>query len=286
MPILHDFYSDPKLAGEFFALQELVFPSISIVWANENDFLSPNVVPFGIFEADQALSILNATRLHILTGSSTARAVQIGTVATHPELRGRGYSAQLMRHVAAHYAPSIDFMFLFANDTVLEFYPKFGFEPCCETTYAMAVAVCDEASGFRKLDVGKPEDLGIVHELIARRVPIAKSFCVLDYSFLAEWYCQKFYQDGLYYSEALNLLLVASQEGSTLVIYDIVADRLDENFLLDFSFPGVTEVVLQFIPDRFKGDFTPRIDNESRLFVQGAFPGRGRPLKFPPLAHT
>ncbi len=286
MRILHDFYSDPKLAGEFCALQELVFPCLSIAFANQNGFLSPHVVPFGIFENNQALSILNATRMDIWSGSSTLRAVQLGTVATHPEMRGRGYSAQLMRHVVAHYASSIDLMFLFANDTVLEFYPKFGFEPCSETTYAMAVAARGESPRFRKLNVDKPEDMAKVFDRISRRVTIARSFCVLDYSFLARWYCQKFYSDGLYYDQSRDLLLVASQEGSTLVIYDIVADRLDEDFLIEFAFAGVTEVVLQFIPDRFRGDFTPRTDNDSLLFVRGALPGNGRPVKFPPLAHT
>lgn len=44
---------------------------------------------------------------------------------THPDYRGQGLAKKLLEHVIAKYEDQYDFLYLFANDTVLDFYPKF-----------------------------------------------------------------------------------------------------------------------------------------------------------------
>jgi predicted GNAT family N-acyltransferase len=52
---------------------------------------------------------------------------QIGTVMTDPEYRGKGLAAELMNRVIGQYENESEAFYLFANDTVLDFYPRFGF---------------------------------------------------------------------------------------------------------------------------------------------------------------
>ena len=53
--------------------------------------------------------------------------IQLGTVMTDTDHRGKGYARMLMEEVMKDYEGKVDGMYLFANDSVLEFYPRFGF---------------------------------------------------------------------------------------------------------------------------------------------------------------
>ncbi len=54
--------------------------------------------------------------------------IQLATVMTEEAFRNRD-DRGLMEFVEADFGEQTDGMFLFANDTVLTFYPKFGFRP-------------------------------------------------------------------------------------------------------------------------------------------------------------
>lgn len=54
---------------------------------------------------------------------------------THPDNRHLGLAAKLMKHIIEKYEKDYDFIYSFANDTVLEFYPKFDFGQVQESNY-------------------------------------------------------------------------------------------------------------------------------------------------------
>jgi predicted GNAT family N-acyltransferase len=47
-------------------------------------------------------------------------------VTTHPDYRGKGLSARLVNKVLEEYENKYDYMYLFANESVLDFHLKFG----------------------------------------------------------------------------------------------------------------------------------------------------------------
>ena len=53
--------------------------------------------------------------------------IQLGTVMTHPDYRKKGLSRVLTNKAIADYREKCDLIYLFANSSVLNFYPKFGF---------------------------------------------------------------------------------------------------------------------------------------------------------------
>ncbi|MFA6941771.1 MAG: GNAT family N-acetyltransferase [Clostridiaceae bacterium] len=59
---------------------------------------------------------------------------------TNPDFRNRGLAAALINHIIEKYEKEYDFIYLFANATVLDFYPKFGFMKAVESTYTMDTA--------------------------------------------------------------------------------------------------------------------------------------------------
>ncbi|GIO00553.1 hypothetical protein J5TS2_12210 [Brevibacillus halotolerans] len=59
---------------------------------------------------------------------------------THPDYRNKGLSGKLMHYIIDKYEKECDFIYLFANETVLDFYPKFGFEKLQESSFYLKVA--------------------------------------------------------------------------------------------------------------------------------------------------
>ncbi|MEZ5278149.1 MAG: GNAT family N-acetyltransferase [Opitutaceae bacterium] len=285
MQIHHGFYRQEHLAQPFFELQRMIFPGLDLAWARDNGFLSPEVVPFGLFENGRALSILNATTSNIVIRDHTIRAVQLGTVATHPEFRKTGLSRLLINKVFDRYRDSTDIVFLYANDQVLDFYPKLGFERVLETHFSMPVRDYP-ANSFRRLDPKKPQDRETIFRSFDRRVSLSGACGVEDYRLLAKWYALTFFADNLWYHEDTDVLIVASIEDRSILVHDVVSSIPVPGFFRQFSWPAVEEAILQFVPDQFEGSFAPMsAPAGDTLFVRGRLPP-GIPVKIPVLAHT
>lgn len=43
---------------------------------------------------------------------------------THPDYRNQGLAAKLLNHIIGKYEKEYDYIYLFANETVLDFYPS------------------------------------------------------------------------------------------------------------------------------------------------------------------
>ncbi|MDA2704882.1 GNAT family N-acetyltransferase [Bacillus cereus] len=96
---------------------------------------------------------------------------------THPDYRHQGLATKLMNHIIKKYEKDYDFIYLFANDTVLEFYPKFGFEKVQESSFSLKVSnmICqiDKKYDLRKLDVNNQADFELMKKYEAERIPVS-----------------------------------------------------------------------------------------------------------------
>lgn len=162
------FYNDPVKANSFFDVQRAVYPHLDLEWACRQNLLQTHVIPFAIFNDEgRAVSILNATKMEVLIEGKALEAIQIGTVATLPEYRGRGLAGKLQRHVQNEFARRFDLIFLFANPSVVDFYPKFGFQRIRQTAYRYEPK---ESSGpaFTKLELNGDGVICLKEMLIKR----------------------------------------------------------------------------------------------------------------------
>lgn len=285
LKIHSDFYADPMLASSFFALQRLVFPEIDLEQAYQRHFLSADIIPWGIFDGKQALSILNASKMTVMLHGEIKQAIQIGTVSTHPAYRHQGLAKQLFLRVLDTYA--VDFVFLMANDTVLDYYPKYGFKPQAEHVFRQQLSHTNQANSFRQLQVDEGSNHKILRHAYAEREPLSNTFAVLNHSGLALWYCELFLSDQLWYNDETETLIVAKQEGAMLRVYDVVTKKIDPKFFESFSWPEVQDVVLHFVPDRFVGKFEPERDpGDCQLFYKGDVVLASPYVKVPELART
>lgn len=287
MKILSAFYHRDDLSQAFFDLQKRVFPGLDLAWARGHDCLPPTTVPFGIFHEGRALSILNATRMDFDLNGATLKALQFGTVATHPDHLRRGLARRLMEHALSAYTDTVDLFFLYANPTVLDFYPKFGFKPIEEPVFVTDLQSDTDRGKLRRLNVHDPVDRDAIIRRFRSRTPISRRFCVRDYHLLATWYCLTFYKDCLWYCDASDTLLVATPGEDALIVFDVVADELDETFFQNLSWPGFDTAVLHFFPDRFTGNFRTETDaTDDQLFIMKTRDLPDPQIKIPHLAYT
>jgi len=83
-----------------------------------------NYESYSIAENGEIVSNICVYKTQILFNGKQYSALSVGAVATKREYRGRGLAGTLMKHIVDKYdnVP----MYLSANDSVVNFYPKFG----------------------------------------------------------------------------------------------------------------------------------------------------------------
>ena len=90
--------------------------------------------------ASSAFATMAASSLWLGSGCRCRGFVEISAVCTHPDYRGRGYGAALMRAVGDRILAESDTPFLHAyasNTGAIALYKQLGFAPRAEVTHAM-----------------------------------------------------------------------------------------------------------------------------------------------------
>jgi hypothetical protein len=150
------------------------------------------------------------------------RLVQLGTVMTAPEHRGKGLARSLMEAVLDDWGRTCDGVYLYANGTVLEFYPKFGFVPAREHVCTLplpAQVTAPAEGGFARLDMDTQAGRALLLRCYERSHPFS-ALPMLDNPGLLMFYCSGFLKDCVYYSSAYDLACVATEEDGVFTCCD------------------------------------------------------------------
>ena len=90
---------------------------------------------YSFLHNDKVIANVSVNLMDIILNQLTYKAIQLGTVMTDPAYRNQGLSRRLMEIIIEEYRSECDFMYLYANKTVLDFYTKFGFSQVPEPSY-------------------------------------------------------------------------------------------------------------------------------------------------------
>lgn len=119
------------LRESFFSLARSTFDIDFSPW-HAGGFWGERYIPYALAEGDRVVSNVSVNVLDVLYDGAPRRYVQLGTVMSDPAFRGSGLARRLMEAVLADWREKCDMLYLYANDTALDFYPKFGFERAVE----------------------------------------------------------------------------------------------------------------------------------------------------------
>lgn len=276
----------PALRPGFFALAREIFDLDFEPWYR-GGWWGERYIPYLLTVDGQAAANVSVNVLDTRFQGRPRRYVQLGTVMTAPAYRGRGYSRRLLETVLDQWRDRCDGIYLYANDSVLDFYPKFGFRPGVETVHSRPFA--GGRGTARRLDLDRPGELA----LLLDRFRLGNPFCelpLLDNQGFLMFYCGSFLRDCVQYIPALDAVAVAEEEGETLRVHDIFCPPGTdlEAALTALAGPEIRWVELGFTPlDPVGWQAAPLREEDTTLFVLAdkEDPFSRLPCRMPSLSH-
>lgn len=285
MDILHGYRADKQLRDSFNRLAEQTFGLNFEGWY-QNGFWGENYDPHSIVIDGEVVSNVSVNRTDLVFGGRRYHILQLGTVMTAPEYRGRGLNRAIMEYIEREYADA-DGIYLFANDTVVDYYPRFGFRPGREMACCKAVAASDTCRAEQVLMDGPAAWDRLAKAM--EKSTFREGCPMVGNPGLIFFYVSQFMTDAVYHIPSLDAWVIAEQEGSSLTIHNIFADASVTVEDVAAAFMGVEEICLGFAPENAGGWESYELQEEdTHFFVKGSvfaeFEESG--LRIPSLSHA
>ncbi|MBC8754753.1 GNAT family N-acetyltransferase [Kordia sp. YSTF-M3] len=244
-----DFKHDPEIRASFNALTEATFEFNFESWYLSG-YWDDNYIPYSLMHNNKVISNVSVSKIEFVIENEKKVGIQIGTVMTDTAYRHRGLSKFIMEYVLNEWETQSDFIYLFANDSVLDFYPKFNFEIVNEYQYSKSLNSINKlSSSLRKLHIDDASDKELLLRTIHDAHPISK-LAMQNNTALLMFYFLLFKKNSLYYLDELNTVIIMDMEGDTLYLNDVFSkERVALNDVIKFiTNTTIKRVQLGFVP--------------------------------------
>ena len=236
-------------------------------------------VPHVIMDGEKVVSNVSVNRMQFDIGGTIKNFIQIGTVMTNQEYQGQGLNKKIMESIIQEYADKVDGIYLFGNDSVLDYYPKFGFVPCEEYEYYFSYENRSDVVPYamEKVDMSDETQAKRVYDVLEKYVTNPDVSNENDAMYMSEnislyhFWLDSVYRSNIYYLSECGAYVVGAVEGDKLYLYQIIGKEKGELERVARAFgEGFSEVVLGFTPVHKEG-LEVRIHKEEdcTLFIMG-----------------
>lgn len=283
--LVKDYCGDDDLRRSFNGLAEETFGLNFENWY-KSGYWGKQYVPYSVVSGGEVVSNVSINRIDCALHGKEKHYIQLGTVMTKKPFRGRGYCRLLMETVLKDYA-ACDGFFLYANDSVLDFYPKFGFQRMREYRFRTELKNRGTASAVH-IPMETPEDWS--RFLAEKNRRLENGVLDMKTDGLLMFYLTQFMRKNVFYVPNEDAVVVAESDGATLVIYDVYSPNLaDLEAVCETFGETVREVCFAFPPRKTLGLRREEWNEEdTTFFVLGD--GLVRDMEtigsFPALAHA
>ena len=218
-----NYKEDNALRNSFNTLTEKIYGFNFKQWY-EYGYWGDKYIPYSLLDGDKVVSNVSVNVIDFLILGEKKTYIQIGTVMTDEEYRGQGLSRALMESVLKEWEDKCDLIYLFANDSVLDFYPKFGFEMCNEYEYSINRIKEGTSNKIIKMDMDKKEDREFVYNTASNTMPLSKVSMVSNPD-LIMFYCIYFMRDSIYYIQEEDTIVICDFNEEVLQIQDVFTKK-------------------------------------------------------------
>lgn len=286
--LLENFKDDTRLRASFNALTHQTFEFDFEQWYQDG-YWGEGYQPWALAHDGRIVANISVNLMQFDVLGEARRGIQLGTVMVAPEYRGQGLSRVLLERVLDRWQGQCELVYLFANDTVLDYYPKFGFARVLEHEYSAALTPADRPCSFNRVDMDDLLERQRFISAVDSAVPVAR-LAMRSNPDQTMFYCTSFFKDCVHYSPALQAYVVMEIVDGVMTLYEVFARRaLDLQALIaELSTPQTTRVVLGFAPLDSSGFEAQPLVSDDSLFVlgqAGQFIEDAR-LMFPLLSHA
>lgn len=240
-----------------------------------------NYESYSIIENNEIVSNICVFKTQILFDQKQYSALSFGAVATKEEYRGRGLSRVLIEHIVNKYdnVP----MYLAANDSVVDFYPRFGFNRIYEKLPVCECKINNKATP-NKLCYDDPK----VWNYVYNRVNFSQKLDCLNTANINIFHIYFGYlKDCIYELPEINTMVIAEQEGEILKLIGVFSKKDISFFDLVryLPFTNVKRIEFGFMPYWSDINFVMEEYETDPLFARGLRCDLGD-FKFPELSTT
>lgn len=215
----------------------------------ESGYWGDGYIPYSLLDGEKLVANASVSIMKMNVLGKKKNYIQIGTVMTADKYRNKGLSRYLIEKIICEYKEKCDYIYLFANDTVLDFYPKFGFEKVNEYRYSISRVKKDTNIIANKLNIHNYEDKQLLESIIDNSIVNSKLY-VEENKNLIMFYCLGFLKECIYYIKEYNVIAICEYEDDTLNINDIFCNR-------KFDLEKVINVLIDDKTKRVNLGFTP-----------------------------
>ena len=276
--------------GYLNSFNELALKTFGITfdgWKNQG-YWQDKYIPYSFVDKGKVIANVSVNLMNLICNGKKQDAIQIGTVMTDAAYRNQGLIRRLIEKIFEDYEKTYNLFYLFANNTVLDFYPKFGFRPVNQYQHSAWYEKKNNSLKVKKLDMKEQVDKDIFFRLISNSILISKISDRHNIS-LIMFYCDSFMSDSIFYFPDLDIAVVAEYNDDTLYLQEVFSEQefeLDDviNALVNV---GRMKVVLGFTPilnNKFIEELNDSSDNI--LFVKSSMDFNFEKERFPVLSHA
>jgi len=253
-----------------------------------------NYICYSFVDKGQVIANASVSKMTIVCISEEYKAIQVGTVMTHPDYRNQGLSGKLMNHIIEKYEQEYDFIYLFANDSVLDYYPRFGFRKTQESSFLLNISGLElkppATRSLRRLDTNNANDYQLLERFAKERIPVSSIMGVKNNEHLLMFYFILAFNDAIYYIEDVDTIVIFKQDDKQLHLYDIISiQKVDYDVILNSLVFADTETIhFHFTPDYDNENIHVELLTESddTLFVRPSFEERTDHFLLPLTSHS
>ncbi|ERK30027.1 GNAT family N-acetyltransferase [Clostridium intestinale] len=284
---INNIRENDKIRNSFNLLAQNTFEISFETWY-QNGYWGEDYIPYCLLKDDKVVANVSVNIIKTRWNDEKRIYIQLGTVMTDKEFRNKGLSSFLIEKVLEEWRDKCHSIYLFANDRVLDYYPKFGFEKAEEYQYSKNI---NKKSGLvRKLNMDIEVDKQFLLDLYKNSNPFS-SLPMEENEGLLMFYCSQFMKENLYYIKGYEAIVIAEYDGKNLICYDIFCKgncSLDE-ILSIMSEENTKTAILGFTPKVAKDFKINKLHEEdTTLFIlkgkENLF--SANKLMFPVLSHA
>ena len=206
--------------------------------------------------------------------------IQLGTIMTDTDYRGQGLNKYLIERILEEYKDRVDGFYLFANDSVLKYYPKFGFKPCVQYEYSLSISRKTDKKKdkyiIKKVDMSHPDACDKLYHTIHKYDSMNMGnnpndgFSMCDNLSLIQFWLAAEYGNNVYYLPELEAYVIASISDGILKVFQIVSTHKVDIEKMASSFEDdISNVELYYTPIEKEAYQVKIHKEECTLFILG-----------------
>lgn len=249
---------------------------------------------YSLFENNKIVSHITVSVIDFIILGEKKRFVQLGTVCTDEEYRKQGLNRFLLEKVIEKWKDNSDLIYLYANDSVLDYYPLFGFTPVNEYQAIKKTEYKKSSLAVRKMNIDNADDQKLLYDKAKNAISLFK-VSMVDNAGQIMLYCNYFdkfsFKENLFYIESMNAVIIAEYNDKDLILYDILSTsdvEIDE-VISTMTTNQTQNVIMHFMPiDSEKYEIKLLKEEDTTLFMMGNSKKlfETNNLIFPILSHT